>query len=867
MAKQSLLLVDGDVRSLRVLEVSLKKSGYNVTTAVNGRDALDKVQTAQPDLIISDTDMAEMDGFALCERLKSNPEWSLIPFIFLTGQTSIENKIRGLELGVSDYLTKPIYIKEITTRVGILLQKTERARIETERDNRTRFSGMLNDMGVVDLIQTIEISRKSGLIHFKGPNGERAAIYFRSGKVIDAEAGRLIGEDAVYRLLTWNEGEFEVEFRNVRRKDVIEMSSQGLLMEGMRRLDEWGRHLEQLPSLEAQFEVDAAELSERLPELPDQLNAILKLFDGQRSLLDIIDASSFGDLECLEVISKLYFEGLIVEVPDDAVPETLGEGGTDLSSEVWLTESAPPLLPPDFEIEEQELSSEELEDTGVELALRPRLVDEAIAAAPPVAGLDVDMDGDADRDGVVVRAMPLAGDDEAEPIADFDIEEPAGRRTIPGFAAAEPVPPADRKPVAVINVADEFDSEPTPLPHPDPGEFVDEASAPGTKSSLGAEVASASGTVESDFRDEPTDPARELVTIRPRDNDDEVTPAVVPGGRAAKGKRADTGGEAARRAARRAAAERARDALVDLPVEEAVESQDTAAREFDQPPPDAEPEPGEELEADEAEFITPREVSAAAAAAVKAAASQAGRDEYDPRYDELREDEDDQAGLDRPPSRSFLGPAIILVVAALVIGFVIVKSRGRHARRPAVAPPDARGAQVVVSALRDAAPRPDGALVRAPIDAGVRVVAPAPPDAAVAVAVARVDAAPQVVAPVEPVKGFKEFMNEARRAQRHREYDQALGLVDQALAERRSSRAYQLKADVLLAKGDPEAALDAADRAVAMAPKSARCWLTKGMLHYELKQYGEAKRALERYLELNPKAGDADTIRMLIQDL
>ena len=63
MAKQSLLLVDGDVKSLRVLEVSLKKAGFNVTTAVSGGDALEKVETAQPDLIISDTRMPEMDGF------------------------------------------------------------------------------------------------------------------------------------------------------------------------------------------------------------------------------------------------------------------------------------------------------------------------------------------------------------------------------------------------------------------------------------------------------------------------------------------------------------------------------------------------------------------------------------------------------------------------------------------------------------------------------------------------------------------------------------------------------------------------------------------------------------------------------------
>src|SRR6478672_9653244 len=138
MAKQSLLLVDGDTKSLRVLEVSLKKAGFNVTTATNGQDAIGKVETAAPDLIISDTKMPEMDGFELVERLKRNPDWSQIPFIFLTAQSDVEDKIRGLELGVEDYLTKPIYIKELITRVKILLQKKERISLEDVQRRETR---------------------------------------------------------------------------------------------------------------------------------------------------------------------------------------------------------------------------------------------------------------------------------------------------------------------------------------------------------------------------------------------------------------------------------------------------------------------------------------------------------------------------------------------------------------------------------------------------------------------------------------------------------------------------------------------------------------------------------------------------------
>src|SRR6185436_6578944 len=181
-----------------------------------------------------------------------------------------------------------------------------------------RFAGRVQDMPVVDVIQTIEISRKSGVIQFVGDRGRQAAIYFRDGRVIDAEAGALQGEDAVYRLLTWSEGEFEVVFRTVRRREVIAMSSQGLLMEGMRRLDEWSRLFEQLPPLTHRFEVDTAELAARLGDVPDDNNRILRLFDGKRTLLEVIDASDVGDLECLQAISRLYFEELLLDLDHDS---------------------------------------------------------------------------------------------------------------------------------------------------------------------------------------------------------------------------------------------------------------------------------------------------------------------------------------------------------------------------------------------------------------------------------------------------------------------------------------------------------------------------------------------------------------------
>ncbi len=333
--KNRLLLVDGDPKSLRVLDVSLKKAGFEVTTARSGREALTSLEAELPDLIISDTDLDEMDGFELCNRIKANPDWAKIPFLFVSGRKSIEDKIRGLELGVDDYLTKPIYIKEIGIRVRTALQRAERERMESRREGRTRFAGHLSDVGVVDLVQTIELNRKSGIIHIVNRDERRGSIFFRDGKVIDAEVGRLSGAHALYRLFSWSDGQFAVEFKHIRRHDVIDMSMAALLMEGMRRLDEGTRLLDSLPPTSGVIEVDCRVLAEELAELPDEMNSVLRLCDGARTLQEVVEDSDLPDLETLGIINKLFADQIIFA---RQAPERGAEAAPGVRLATWLSE-------------------------------------------------------------------------------------------------------------------------------------------------------------------------------------------------------------------------------------------------------------------------------------------------------------------------------------------------------------------------------------------------------------------------------------------------------------------------------------------------------------------------------------------------
>src|SRR5213078_1769417 len=106
--------------------------------------------------------LPNLDGYSFVSRLKEKPEWGSIPVVFLTSQKSIEDKIRGLELGVEDYLTKPIFVRELIARVNLLLARRTQENIaqpKVSMTGRTRFSGSIQDMAVVDLLQTFEVSR------------------------------------------------------------------------------------------------------------------------------------------------------------------------------------------------------------------------------------------------------------------------------------------------------------------------------------------------------------------------------------------------------------------------------------------------------------------------------------------------------------------------------------------------------------------------------------------------------------------------------------------------------------------------------------------------------------------------------------
>jgi len=119
--RELVLVVDDEPRMTRFIRMNLELEGYRVVEAHNGLDALDKVRTDLPDLVVLDVMMPELDGF---ETLKMLREISSVPVIMLTVRADEDDKVRGLELGADDYVTKPFGARELASRVKAVLRRT-----------------------------------------------------------------------------------------------------------------------------------------------------------------------------------------------------------------------------------------------------------------------------------------------------------------------------------------------------------------------------------------------------------------------------------------------------------------------------------------------------------------------------------------------------------------------------------------------------------------------------------------------------------------------------------------------------------------------------------------------------------------------
>ena len=162
---EKILIIDDDLDTLRLVGLMLQRQGYQISAATNGQQGLDKAFEEDPDLILLDIMMPDMDGYEVTRRLRQNPSTMETPILMFTAKTQLDDKVVGFEVGANDYLTKPTHPSELQARVKTLLARVREKKGEDglrSDGNRGYVIGILGARGGLG-VTTLAVNLGAGL--------------------------------------------------------------------------------------------------------------------------------------------------------------------------------------------------------------------------------------------------------------------------------------------------------------------------------------------------------------------------------------------------------------------------------------------------------------------------------------------------------------------------------------------------------------------------------------------------------------------------------------------------------------------------------------------------------------------------------
>src|SRR5271154_2520055 len=233
-----LLLVEDNPMVLGMLQQALSPLA-NVTAASESADALLKAVDDPPDLVVCDYRLPGMDGRQLIEKLKSRPKTANFSAVLMANKADIAERLSPQD-AADDYLEKPFFLREAVRRIKRMIDRIALEKMAKTAPSDGVVRGNLAQMNVIDLMQSLEMGRKSCQLSLSN-EGDKCEVFFAEGQVKHATYGTLVGDEAVFKVLRWTGGTFQLDFEGKTDKETTQLNTQGLLMEGLRLLDESSR--------------------------------------------------------------------------------------------------------------------------------------------------------------------------------------------------------------------------------------------------------------------------------------------------------------------------------------------------------------------------------------------------------------------------------------------------------------------------------------------------------------------------------------------------------------------------------------------------------------------------------------------------
>jgi DNA-binding response OmpR family regulator/predicted regulator of Ras-like GTPase activity (Roadblock/LC7/MglB family) len=271
MSPKRVLVVDDEPNVVKTCKRILELEGFAVEGATDGASAIKLYRSEDFDLVVTDLKMPGTDGLKLLAAIREhNPRASVA---ILTAYGTKENVVEALQLGACEFLEKPIDAKTLVAAVRRILDSKGGAVVQ----------GNLRSLGLPNIVQINCAERNEALLRIR-QGGREGKVYFAEGDVVHAALGKKSGPEAVYEMLTWEEGEFELQMGATAPKRTIEGSWSGLLLEGARRMDEGSAGLTgvefELEEVEADRDEVAENLAMALKEIKGVAGVVVMAHDG-----------------------------------------------------------------------------------------------------------------------------------------------------------------------------------------------------------------------------------------------------------------------------------------------------------------------------------------------------------------------------------------------------------------------------------------------------------------------------------------------------------------------------------------------------------------------------------------------------------
>lgn len=312
---KKILVVDSDEQVASILRLKLQQTGFEVSAFNNSAEALKAVPGFRPDIIVSEMILPGLDGIDFVKRVKMNPETAHIPFVFLSSSRDVEKKILALSLGADAVFAKPLFVEDFVESIDELLGEYRSKSVPEEEENT--LEGDISDISVLNIISIMLENKSSGEVEFFSSEDKNGTIFCDEGSIVRVEvagSGNRDGMEELYKILSWPDGTFSVNYGEVDVERNIFLPQKKIIEKSINWFKEYSEILKSLPPLDTVVYLDFENFVENLNRLPDDIGFVIKNIAAAGSRIGEIIDSCDCDRKLAAAYLKQLFELSVLSI-------------------------------------------------------------------------------------------------------------------------------------------------------------------------------------------------------------------------------------------------------------------------------------------------------------------------------------------------------------------------------------------------------------------------------------------------------------------------------------------------------------------------------------------------------------------------